>query len=337
MERALKSLRTADGRFAEPGASRPRWLAGRTPRPRWLVGGAVLLSRPRVRGRRKTQGEGTVDRDAITQVVGERVDGKAAGWGGRGKPGTPEPPRVRTVPGQRRRRRDRCADPSGAVLGRRNRRCFGPAKWTSTCWRAGSPRAEFPAGRRPQPYTHAQHALVVSEAVDTLARLRLTERRVLAVHAWLAQIRNSELKDRQSAGSGKKNLALRTMDIEALADVLARTNRWNDPQSRSDGVAPGAVAFDECLKSLGGLDAHERRRLSLYALLAETVFAGLGTAVAEAALEGGRTRPRSAGDLGSNPAVGPPDGGGGGAPRPARHGVGREESLAGHREKDRAD
>ena len=149
----------------------------------------------------------------------------------------------------------------------------------------GLARAEFPAGRRPQPYTHAQHALVVSEAVDTLARLRLTERRVLAVHAWLAQIRNSELKDRQSAGSGKKNLALRTMDIEALADVLARTNRWNDPQSRSGGVAPGAVAFDECLKSLGGLDAHERRRLSLYALLAETVFAGLGTAVAEAALE----------------------------------------------------
>ena len=75
------------------------------------------------------------------------------------------------------------------------------------------------------------------------------------------------------------------MDIEALADVLARTNRWNDPHCRSGGVAPGAVAFDECLKSLGGLDAHERRRLSLYALLAETVFAGLGTAVAEAALE----------------------------------------------------
>ena len=101
----------------------------------------------------------------------------------------------------------------------------------------GLARAEFPVGRRPQPFTHAQHALVVSEAVDTLARLRLTERRVLAVHAWLAQIRNSELKDRQRAGSGKKNLALRTMDIEALADVLARSNRWNDPQSRSGGVA----------------------------------------------------------------------------------------------------
>ena len=201
----------------------------------------------------------------------------------------------------------------------------------------GLARAEFPAGRRPQPYTHAQHALVVSEAVDTLARLRLTERRVLAVHAWLAQIRNSELKDRQRAGSGKKNLALRTMDIEALADVLARTNRWNDPQSRSGGVAPGAVAFDECLKSLGGLDAHERRRLSLYALLAETVFGWARYGGCGGGARGGRTRPRSAGDLGSNPAVGTPDGGGGGSAGPARHGVGRAESLAGHREKDRAD
>ena len=201
----------------------------------------------------------------------------------------------------------------------------------------GLARAEFPAGRRPQPYTHAQHALVVSEAVDTLARLRLTERRVLAVHAWLAQIRNSELKDRQSAGSGKKNLALRTMDIEALADVLARTNRWNDPQSRSGGVAPGAVAFDECLKSLCGLDAHERRRLSLYALLAETVFAGLGTAVAEAALEAAGLA-REVPEIWvrilrlvrrmAEAAV-----------RRDLPGMGwdEQESLAGHREKDRAD
>ena len=45
-----------------------------------------------------------------------------------------------------------------------------------------------------------------------------------------------------------------------------------------DSVA-AAVAFDESLESLGGLDAENRKRLSLYALLAQTVLAGLGTAV----------------------------------------------------------
>ena len=104
-------------------------------------------------------------------------------------------------------------------------------------------------------------------------------RRVLAMHAWLAEVRDSELRDKEREGEGKKRLALRTMDIEALADVLARTSRWDD------GVAPAAAAFDESLRSLGSLDAEHRRGLSLYSLLAETVLAGLGTAVAEAALE----------------------------------------------------
>ena len=143
----------------------------------------------------------------------------------------------------------------------------------------GLARADYPGGRRQKPYTCAQHAVVVSEAVETLAGLKLPERRVLAMHAWLAEVRDSELRDKEREGEDKKRLALRTMDIEALADLLARTSRWDD------GVAPAAAAFDESLRSLGGLDAEHRRGLSLYSLLAETVLAGLGTAVAEAALE----------------------------------------------------
>ena len=144
----------------------------------------------------------------------------------------------------------------------------------------GLARADYPGARTRQPYTRAQHALVVSEAVETLAALKLPQRREVAMHAWLAEVREAELSDRKAtrAGGAKNRLALRTMDLEALADVLAHTSRW-------DGrVAPAAAAFDESLKCLGGLNPDNRRRLSLYALLVETVLAGLGTAVAEAAL-----------------------------------------------------
>ncbi len=85
-------------------------------------------------------------------------------------------------------------------------------------------------------------------------------------------------KKRRRVGEDKKRLALRTIDLEALADALARTSGWDD------SVALAAAAFDESLRSLGVLDVESRRRLSLYALLAETVLAGLGTAVAERAL-----------------------------------------------------
>ena len=149
----------------------------------------------------------------------------------------------------------------------------------------GLARAEYPGGRRAQPYTRAQHAVVVSEAIDTLAGLSLPERRVLAMHAWLAEIRRSELRDKERAGEGKKRVALRTMDIEGLADVFARTSRWDAGPSRGGAMAPGVVAFDESLKLLSDLDAHDRRRLALYGLLAETVLAGLGTVVAEVALK----------------------------------------------------
>ena len=92
------------------------------------------------------------------------------------------------------------------------------------------------------------------------------------MHAWLAEIRDAELRDkkRTRVQEGNKRLALRTIDLEALADVLARTSRWDKC------VAPAAAAVDESLRLLGGLGAEYGRRLSLYALLAETVLAGLG-------------------------------------------------------------
>lgn len=160
----------------------------------------------------------------------------------------------------------------------------------------GLARTAVTGGRRPQPYTRAQHAVVVSEGVEALAKLDGPGRRRLAMHAWLAEVRNTELKDSEATGKGKQHAALRTMDIEALADVLARTSLRDGATGGGRGgapaghlppaglVAPGAAAFEECLESLGGLDARDRRRLSLYGLLAETVLAGLGTAVAEAAL-----------------------------------------------------
>ena len=150
----------------------------------------------------------------------------------------------------------------------------------------GLARAVYAGGQRKMPYTRAQHAIVVSEAVETLAGLGQTQRRRLAVHAWLAEARNAELRDNERAGKGKQHATLRTMDIEALAHMLASRCRWDGDGAGVDRVALGASGFDETLQSLNGLDAADRRRLSLYGLLAETVLAGLGTAVAEAALQG---------------------------------------------------
>ena len=64
--------------------------------------------------------------------------------------------------------------------------------------------SDYPGGRRRQPYTRAQHALVVSEAVETLAGLRLPARRVLAMHAWLADVRDAELRDEETRGRGQE-------------------------------------------------------------------------------------------------------------------------------------
>ena len=164
--------------------------------------------------------------------------------------------------------------------GAANRRFFRPAKWTSRRWRTDWRAADYPGRRRRQkPYTCAQHAVVVSEAVETLAGLKLPGA-ARAGDACLARGGpGCRVAGQKTRGRGQKRLALRTIDLEALADVLAHTSPWDA------SVAPAAAAFDECLRSLGALTAENRRRLALCALLAETVLAGLGMAVAEAALK----------------------------------------------------
>ena len=149
----------------------------------------------------------------------------------------------------------------------------------------GLARAIYAGRQRPQPYTRAQHAVVVSKAVETLAGLGQAERRRLAVHAWLSEARNADLKNKARAGEGRQQARLRTVDIEAVAHMLAGRSRWDGDGAGVDRVALGASVFDESLRSLNELDAADRRRLSLYGLLAETVLAGLGTTVAEAALQ----------------------------------------------------
>lgn len=149
----------------------------------------------------------------------------------------------------------------------------------------GLARSNFAGGGRARPYTRAQHAVAVSEAVEALATLDEDGRRVLAMHAWLAEVRNEELQANERAGRAKDRVAFRTMDLEPAAKALARRGRWEAAPVRVDGAAPGAAVLEASLKWLGALDAPQRRRLSLYGLLAETALAGLGTAVAEAALE----------------------------------------------------
>lgn len=149
----------------------------------------------------------------------------------------------------------------------------------------GLARSNISGGARRKPYTRAQHAVAVSEAVEALVSLDEEERRVLAMHAWLAEVRNDELKDQARVGGAKKRVVIRTMDMEAMAEALARAGRWDGGRGDAGDVPGGAAAIDAFLKSLDALDAWERRRLSLYGLLAEAALAGLGTTVAEAALE----------------------------------------------------
>lgn len=147
-----------------------------------------------------------------------------------------------------------------------------------------APGNRFGARKR---YTRAQHAVVVSEAVDTVAGLQVESRRVLATHVCLAAVREERLNPGDETG-GRTKIAWRTMDLEALADAMAHTNWWDG----GEGPVPGAAAVDGLLAQLGGLSAEDRRKLALHALLSETVPAGLGTAVAEAALARAGLDPR---------------------------------------------
>ena len=132
-------------------------------------------------------------------------------------------------------------------------------------------------------YSRAQHAVIVSEAVEALARLDLIKRRVLAMHAWLADVRASCVNGTEQR-SGKRRAVLCTDDVEGLADVLTCTYRWTWSPQRAANAPAGAVAFHETLVRLAELGKGDRGRLALYGLLTETVAAGLGTGTAEAAL-----------------------------------------------------
>ena len=150
-------------------------------------------------------------------------------------------------------------------------------------------------------YSRAQHAVIASRAVETLAVLKMPERRVLAVHVWLAELREAELCEAREgrAAGGKKRLALRYMELEALADVLARTVRWNRPTTRTGAptsaakpsggtvgaaVVAGAAEVDGLLLELAGLDVADRNRIALHALFSELLPSGLGPAAADAVL-----------------------------------------------------
>ena len=84
MERALKSLRTADGRFAELVLHGPDgWRVARLVLDGWSV--ALFSSRgPAFVAVERLKAQGLSTEEAITRVVGERLDGKAAGTGSKG-------------------------------------------------------------------------------------------------------------------------------------------------------------------------------------------------------------------------------------------------------------
>ena len=140
-------------------------------------------------------------------------------------------------------------------------------------------------------YSRAQHAVVLSRAVETLAVLKMPQRRVLAMHVWLAELRGAELSDAPEGGAagGKTRFALRFMELEALADVLARTVRWRRPPDRSGAslsgaVVTGAMEVDGLLLQLAEFDVADRNRLALHALFSELLPSGLGTMAADAVL-----------------------------------------------------
>lgn len=184
-------------------------------------------------------------------------------------------------------------------------------------------RAHFGSTRRF--YSRAQHAVVVSRGVEGVAELNDVERQVIAMQAWLADIRATWLGDRgpkKLGGLGKS--ALRTLDVETLAGVFASVCRWGAAHGNaargkpahskpslanaahgesahedaarvfaaSDRPPRGAVQFEARLRRLAELGPEERRSLALYALLGEAVTAGLGIDEGEAVLAGAGLDPR---------------------------------------------
>ena len=162
---------------------------------------------------------------------------------------------------------------------------------------ASGPRRASALRKQRQPYSCAQHAVVVSRAVETLAVLNLRDRRVLAMHAWLAEVREAELAGPEggSPNGARKRLALRFMELEALADVLACTMHWDGRGGRGARPAKGAQDVDRILAGLSRMAVPERNRLALYALFSELVPAGLGPWAADAALGAAGLAPEAPG------------------------------------------
>ena len=166
---------------------------------------------------------------------------------------------------------------------------FNPSQRLATGDRS-APRQRLAPGNRVaarKRYTRAQHAVIVSEAVDSVAGLETGARRVLATHVCLAAVREERLEPGNKT-SGRKKIKWQIMDLEAFAEAMAHTNSWEG----GEGPVPGAAAVDGLLVRLGGLSGDDRRTLALHALLSETVPAGLGTAVTEAVLARAGLDPR---------------------------------------------
>ena len=161
-------------------------------------------------------------------------------------------------------------------------------------------------------YSRAQHAVVLSRGVESVAQLDEAERRAVAMQAWLADILGVWLRDggaQRLSGLGKTGL--RTLDVETLAQVFATVFGWNGAahdraahdraahgsaaqgEATREGPPPrGAAEFERRLRRLGQLGDEERRRLALYALLGEAVTAGLGIDEGEAVLTAAGLDPR---------------------------------------------
>lgn len=198
---------------------------------------------------------------------------------------------------------------------------FGPLRQGGGATPCSVPQPSAVRQHMRKPYSRALHAVITSRAVDTLATLKMPQRRVLAMHAWLAEVRDAELSRSPEDGGvgGKKRLVLRLMELEALADVLARTVRWRHPPGRAgacasgapvagttprgatvpgatppDAIPPsatlagvavaGAADVDDLLVHLAELDVADRNRIALHALFCELLPSGLGTMAADAVL-----------------------------------------------------
>ena len=299
MERALKSLRTADGRYAEFVLHGPDgWRVARLVLDAWSV--ALFSSRgPGFAAVEALKEKGMSTAEAIARVAAQRVDG-----------GTLKPPDARAGQGRGQRRSGMSAVPVHQALYWPGE---SPVSGTGTVdlerLAQGLARSDYRGAPQARCYSRAQHAVLVSRAVDTLAVLDMPRRRVLAMHALLAQLRASELKTRcreADTGSGRPRQWVAppqgdctlqgnctpqgdwpgcgVWDLAGLADVLVGTNRWDGKSGDGSELAPGAAVFNNLLRRLAALKAADRNRVALHALFSELVPAGLGTGVLESVL-----------------------------------------------------